>query len=59
LPAYFFNLVYCLLSCQEDDGLFLHSKDGKNKKQLLFFSTGIYDDDPEIITLDRGEFGEF
>lgn len=34
-------------------------KDGKNKKQLLVFLIGIYDDDPEIITLDRGEFGKF
>lgn len=26
--------------------------------ECFFFLPGIYDDDPEIITLDRGEFGK-
>lgn len=32
-------------------------KMAKIKKQLVFL-IGIYDDDPEILTLDRGEFGK-
>lgn len=27
-------------------------------KGVVYFLIGIYDDDPEIITLDRGEFGK-
>lgn len=27
-------------------------------KEIVCFLIGIYDDDPEIITLDRGEFGK-
>lgn len=34
-------------------------KDGKIKSNCCGFLIGIYDDDPEIITLDRGEFGKF
>ena len=51
--------MYCFLSCEQDVSLFLHFKGGKNKKQFLVFLIGIYDDDLEIITLDRGEFGKF
>lgn len=28
-------------------------------KNIVVLLIGIYDDDPEIITLDRGEFGKF
>lgn len=34
-------------------------KMAKIKSNCWVFSIGIYDDDPEIITLDRGEFGKF
>lgn len=36
----------------------LRKKKGKIKN-IVVLLIGIYDDDPEIITLDRGEFGKF
>lgn len=50
--------TYCFWFLASWICLFIKKKKAKIKN-IVVLLIGIYDDDPEIITLDRGEFGKF